>query len=91
MNSIENQSITDMTTTSFNFAGVLFNSVLILKMLTMGPVDVNSYPNYIYVYLLHLVSPLFFIFLVCVVYYGRNPSMTKTMTRETKLFVSSRC
>jgi hypothetical protein len=47
---------------------------------------IDKYSNYIYVYMLHLVSPMFFMFFVSMVYYGRNPAMRKTMIREAKAF-----
>jgi hypothetical protein len=54
------QSLTDVTTTAFNLMGVLSSTALIYKVNFGNPTEINDYPNYLYVYLLHLVSPLFF-------------------------------
>jgi hypothetical protein len=86
LRSIESQSITDMTSTLFNFIGVTFNIFFMYKISRATAAGIDKYPNYIYVYMLHLVSPMFFMFFVSIVYYCRNPAMRKTMMREAKAF-----
>jgi hypothetical protein len=86
--SLEKQSLTDMTTTLFNFIGVAATVTLLSKMYSINPVEVNLYPNYLYVYLLHLVSPLVSMLTLSILYYARNASMRRTMFREAKGFLN---
>jgi hypothetical protein len=87
LRSIENQSLTDLTTTACNIIASFTTFILLGKQYIIKPTDVNVYPNYIYIYLLHLVTPLLSIITLCVLYYARNAAMRKTMLREAKAFL----
>ena len=87
LRNIENQSLTDLTTMACNIMASSTIVILLGKMYSIKATEVNIYPNYIYVYMLHLVSPLLCCISLCVLYYARNAAMRKTMLREVKGFL----
>ncbi len=73
-------------TTVVSLLSITYNTYFLYKISSATAAGINKNPNYIFVYMLHLVSPMFFMFFVSIIYYGRNPAMRKTMIREAKAF-----
>ena len=85
---IENKSLTDLTT-SFCIIAILLLSMLPSNLVNeMDPVETGTFPNYIYVYFLHLLMPVLMAGLVILIYYLRNQHLRKTISVEIHDFVA---
>ncbi len=79
---IENQIMTDLTT-SFSFVGIFLLSMLPANLVNeMDPVETSSFPNYLYIYFMHLVVPVLMADLVILLYFSRNEQLRKNTYNE---------
>jgi hypothetical protein len=53
-----------------------------VKLNSVAPGSLGSYPNYLYVYFLHLVSPLLSCLIVTLLYFVRNRSLRSAFVRR---------
>ena len=75
---IENQSLTDLTT-SFCVIAIFILSMLPANIVNeMDPVEASQFPNYLYIYFMHLVMPFLMAGLVITIYFFRNKHFRKT-------------
>jgi len=79
---IENQIMTDLTT-SFSFVGIFLLSMLPANLVNeMDPVETSSFPNYLYIYFMQFVVPVLMAVLVILLYFSRNEQLRKTTYNE---------
>jgi hypothetical protein len=57
---------------------------LVVKISGLDPKKVFDFPNYLWVYLLHLVVPLLSCFTLCVIYYVRHEPLRRAVARQLK-------
>jgi len=75
---IENQSLTDLTT-SFCVIAIFILSMLPANIVNeMDPVETSQFPNYLYIYFMHLVMPFLMAGLVIMIYFFHNKHFRKT-------------
>ena len=82
LKTIENQSLIDCTSISFNMTLLSLFGMVGMKLGQVEPKDLNEFPNYFLVYWIQLVNaPLMSIslFVMC---YLRNENMRKRVFRE---------
>jgi hypothetical protein len=80
--SFENQSLSDFTS---NIVGVTIFATCIFTLLYVGnmsPEKANVYPNYLYIYMLHLYAPFCFSGYFGISYYIRHKPLRTVMRRE---------
>ena len=81
---IENQSLTNLTI-SFCLIAVFLLIMLPSNLVNeMDPVETSKFPNYLYVYFLHLMVPILMAGLVILLYYVRNQHLRKTISTEIR-------
>jgi hypothetical protein len=56
------------------------------KINKMLPMEVNEYPNYIYVYFFQLISPPLIGFSILGLFYARNKSLRESLFNEMKQY-----
>jgi hypothetical protein len=84
LKSIENQSLLDCTTISFNMALLVLFGMVGFKLGQVKPEELNNFPNYFLLYWIQLVnSPLMSISLFAMCYL-RDEKMRRTVLREIK-------
>ena len=84
LKSLEKQSLSDFTTSTFEIICGFMAALLYFKIRDLAPEQLNFYPNYLLVYFIHLVNgPLTCIIIITLCYY-RNEAMRKVVTREIK-------
>jgi hypothetical protein len=57
------------------------------KLFTLSPQELNDFPNYLFVYWMHLVNAPLTCIVLLLLCYARNDFMRKTMIRELKDFL----
>ena len=86
LKAIENQSLLDCTSISFNMALLAIFGMVVLKLGQVEPKDLNEFPNYFLVYWIQLVNaPLMSISLFAMCYL-RNENLRKSVFKEVKNF-----
>ena len=82
LNSLEKQSLSDFTTSTFEIIGGCIAALLYFKIRDLAPEQLNIYPNYVLVYLIHLVNGPLTCIIIITLCYLRNEAMRKVVKRE---------
>jgi hypothetical protein len=81
---IEQSTIADMSLQFFlSWVFVLYLMVLI-RLRTSSPKEINAYPNYLFIYLHQIIFPQLLAFTGGISYYLRHPPLMKATKREMK-------
>ena len=84
LKSLEKQSLSDFTSSTWGIIGTCTAALLYVKIHGLTTEQLKIYPNYIFIYLIHLVNgPLTCIVLIALCYY-RNKVLRKVIFREAK-------
>ena len=81
----DKHSIANFSTNIFNV--IIFSVVVVVisKVNSLSPPQINDYPNYLYVYIHQFVYPNVIGFVTSGVYYVHNPSLRKMIINELSL------
>ena len=82
--SLEKESIADFTSNVVAVLALTSFSLLSIKINSLTQININEYPNYIYLYLFQMFCPSLLCFTVTGVNYMRHGPLRKTIWREAK-------
>ena len=81
------QSFFGSSTITFSLVALAAFGILFSKIVHLDPQELNDFPNYLFVYWMHLVNAPLTCILLLLLCYARNEFMRKTMIRELKDFL----
>jgi hypothetical protein len=84
LKSLETQSLSDFTSSTLEIIGAGSAALLYFKIKDVTPEQLNFYPNYMFIYLIHLVNGPLTCIVVIALCYSRNKAMRKVIIREAK-------
>ena len=87
INDLQKTSLTSYFTNLSMLIVYLSFVVIAVKLSKLYPLEVNEYPNYIYLYFLQLVFPNLIGFTIAGILYGKNYSIKETIMVEVNNFV----
>ena len=90
LGNLEKESLSDLSSNICMFVCTILATLLLRKVNFLSLSIVNEYPNYMFVYLLHLGMPNIFCILQSFFLYLRHKNLRKVVTREIKDIVSQR-
>ena len=85
--SLESQSLSGFTTITFGLVALGIFGILFAKVVQLDPQELNQFPNYLFVYWMHLVNAPLTIILLLVLCCAKNRLLRKTILRELKDFL----
>ena len=84
LTNFENQSLSDFTTNIVMIVLLGIETVTVHFVNNLKPEDANVYPNYLYVYQLHIYGPFLFGGFLPMVYYLRHKPLQSVIFRELR-------
>ena len=81
---INKSSITSFTTNLAGLFIISFSLFIGFKFNELKPQEMNEYPNYLFVYFIHLILPNLAGVVFAVLFYSKNSSMRKSIVSELK-------
>ena len=82
---LDKHSIANFSTNFFSISIFSVLVIVISKVNSLSPSEINEYPNYIYVYVHQFIYPNLIGFVTSGIYYINNPSLRNTIVNELKL------
>jgi hypothetical protein len=87
LTSLEKQSLSDFTSSTWGIIGIFTVVFFHFKISGLTPEQFNIYPNYIYVYLIHLVNGPLTCIIIIILCYAKNELLRKVIFREVRQFL----
>ena len=85
---VEKHYLADFTTHMFFLSMFLAFALLNIKTNSLTVNEVNSFPNYFYLYILQFVAPSLIAFSIAAVQYVRHYDMRKTIVKESVTYIT---
>ena len=84
LKTFEHQTIADFTSTIIGVACFAIFSLLSVKTNSLINLEINQFPNFIYLHVFQLFIPYMVVFAICFVNYARCRPLRQTIVRELK-------
>ncbi len=81
---LEEHSLTNFSKNIFVVAIFSVLAIIVSKINSLTPAEINDYPNYVYVYIHQFVYPNLIGFLTSGIYYLNNPTLKETLINAIK-------
>lgn len=90
LGNMEKESLSDLSSNICMFISTIIASIVLRRVNFMSLQNINQFPNYLYVYLLHLGMPNIFCITQSFFLYLRHKNLRQVVTREIKDMLSER-